>query len=121
MRYFLCLISHEPNGRPVEIAVLPSHTNAANIAMLPTAFNDASEAHRQREQLETLFGIPKRENAPTGRKQRVRCDDTGIVYESAAAAARAHHVSRSAVTQHLRHPLKYRSVSGVRFSYNLME
>lgn len=81
-------------------------------ALLTTyEFATTAEAENYQQQLAAHYGT-----TAAARPQRstgaIRHVGTGTTYESAAAAAQAHNVTRSAMSQHLNHRERYPTIRG---------
>lgn len=80
--------------------------------IFPHALDTRQAAQAYKEQLERHYALPP-SRKPT---KRVKCWQTGDIYPSAAAAAKAFGVSRSAMSQHLKDPAQYPYIRNCTFS-----
>lgn len=85
------------------------------LKLLQIGFNKANDA--QRPDLAARLRAMFQASSKTIIANRVRCLDTGEEFDSVSAAAKAHELSYSALTSHLKEMKGYKSVKGRRYEY----
>lgn len=114
MHSFVMVLSNA-NGRIFDVRIVDAPDNVMSAVFVPTVFTPADAANYRRQLLADQ-GINLAQQ-PSSVRLRVKCWQTGEVFKSAAAAARAIGVSASAVKQHLHDPEARSNVRGYTFSY----
>lgn len=96
-------------GRTVRMIEAPAMPQ-----IMPYEFPTKDAAELYRRQVEAHYGFGPTEPLPSARKARYRVKDcqSGTIYETAAELAKELGVSRSAISQHLNEPFRYRTIKG---------
>lgn len=114
MKYLTITIRDE-TGKVIDIQNIETLDAACPSEISAGAFANERQASEYLANLRAIYGLPPaqaQQPAKTGKRKRVVCCQTGTVYPTAAAAARAYGVSTSAMTMHLRHPEKHGFIKG---------
>lgn len=90
------------------------YTSGKNVSEVITAstvqiFDDYHDAACFKKSLDLVYGMK-----PTGK--RIKCNETGEIFETANAAARAHDLSYSALHNHINGKVGHRTVKGKTYS-----
>jgi hypothetical protein len=115
MRHFIAVITDQ-SGKAIDVQKITADIRAAAVHVLPYHFDSEFQAVAYRQQVALQNGLTIAPPAH-GKRKPVKCWQTGEIFPSASAAARAYGVTTSAMTKHLRQPFVNRTVRNYTFEY----
>lgn len=118
MPYFVCLF-RDASGAIRDAAVVGStYGTVTAIAAVSEPIESAPDAAAMERQLREQYRLPARVAETLNKKKprrRVKCWQTGVIFNSASAAAAWLGVAPTMMTRHLNHPQKLGHIKGHTF------
>lgn len=116
---YLTITIRDMTGKVIDIQNIKTLDAADPCNISAGGFTNERAASEYLAALRVIYGLPTAHSAPSTRssRQRVRCFQTGQVFPSAAAAARAIGVTTSAMTKHLRNPASLKTLTPALYTF----